>query len=146
MSETYAIDAEGITATVTIKSPKYEVTIPKIAPATLALLEDIKRQLASTTIISSAEILDTDSILALRKRVDADAKTIIEQRLPGVSSEVRDVLITNIVNSTLGLGDIEFLMNDAQLEEIVIPSANSAVRVYHKKYGWLETNIVVATE
>ena len=46
----------------------------------------------------------------------------------------------------LGLGDLEFLLNDSFLEEIVINSSSEPVRVYHKKYGWLETNITVVSE
>jgi flagellar protein FlaI len=46
----------------------------------------------------------------------------------------------------LGLGDIEFLVNDANLEEIVIPSAKEPIRVYHKKYGWLLSNLKIGRE
>ena len=46
----------------------------------------------------------------------------------------------------LGIGKIEFLINDPSLEEIVIQSAKENVRVYHKKYSWLETNIHINTE
>ncbi|MFH1451580.1 MAG: type II/IV secretion system ATPase subunit [archaeon] len=41
----------------------------------------------------------------------------------------------------LGLGKIEFLINDPNLEEIVIISSSEPVRAYHKEYGWLLTNI-----
>ena len=46
----------------------------------------------------------------------------------------------------LGLGEIEFLINDPSLEEIVIPSAKEKIRVYSKKYGWIETNILIDEE
>jgi flagellar protein FlaI len=46
----------------------------------------------------------------------------------------------------LGLGNIEFLVQDSNLEEIVIPSATEPIRVYHKGYGWLPTNIMIPKE
>ena len=46
----------------------------------------------------------------------------------------------------LGLGEIEFLINDPNLEEIVIPSSKEPIRVYHKKYKWLATNLRIKKE
>jgi flagellar protein FlaI len=46
----------------------------------------------------------------------------------------------------LGLGDVEYLLADEQLEEIVITSSKEPVRIYHKKHGWLETNITLENE
>src|SRR3990167_6656766 len=45
----------------------------------------------------------------------------------------------------LGLGKIEFLINDPLLEEIVIVNSNE-IRVYHKKHGWLLTNVILKSE
>jgi len=148
--ENYRVSADGVTADVAITgsghASKYEVGIPRIAVATQALLDDIKRQLASSLTITAAEIIDPHAVLALRKKVESDARVLVVKRLPGVEADIRDILVTNIINSTLGLGDIEFLLNDSHLEEVVVPSANAPVRVYHKKYGWLETNVVITSE
>src|SRR3990167_2194453 len=38
------------------------------------------------------------------------------------------------------------LLNDEALEEIVINSSSEPVRVFHKRYGWLETNITLESE
>ncbi|MDP2628753.1 MAG: ATPase, T2SS/T4P/T4SS family, partial [Nanoarchaeota archaeon] len=46
----------------------------------------------------------------------------------------------------LGLGNIEFLIADPNLEEIVITSAKEKIRVFSKKYGWLKTNMRVEKE
>ena len=46
----------------------------------------------------------------------------------------------------LGIGKIEYLINDPNLEEIVIVSAKEPLRVYTKKYGWLITNILLEKE
>ena len=46
----------------------------------------------------------------------------------------------------MGIGEIEFLLKDAGLEEIVVNSAKDPVWVYHKKHAWLKTNILLASE
>ena len=51
-----------------------------------------------------------------------------------------------LVKDMLGLGDLEIVLNDPYLEEVVISSANEPVRVFHKKYGWLLTNITLEKE
>jgi len=45
-----------------------------------------------------------------------------------------------------GLGKIEFLLADPNLEEVVINGTREPVWVYHKKYGWLKTNIRIEHE
>ena len=44
------------------------------------------------------------------------------------------------------MAEIEFLLKDAELEEIVINSSQDPVWVYHRKHGWLKTNIVFKKE
>jgi hypothetical protein len=51
-----------------------------------------------------------------------------------------------IVITSIGMGEIEFLLKDKFLEEVVINSADQPIWVYHKKYGWLETNILLEDE
>jgi flagellar protein FlaI len=45
-----------------------------------------------------------------------------------------------------GLGRIEFLLEDPNLEEVVINGSKEPVWIYHKKFGWLKTNITVNSE
>ena len=68
------------------------------------------------------------------------------QKLPHIKPEIKDFLIGKLMQDMLGLGDIEFLVNDKHLEEIVIPSAKEPIRVYHKSYGWLQTNVKIRRE
>jgi archaeal flagellar protein FlaI len=44
------------------------------------------------------------------------------------------------------MGSVEILMDDHNLEEIAINSADEPVWVYHKKFGWLKTNIQLSSE
>ena len=56
------------------------------------------------------------------------------------------MLVNYIMQENLGLGKIEILLKDIFLEEIVINNHDEPVWVYHKKHGWLVTNIKLVTE
>jgi len=44
------------------------------------------------------------------------------------------------------LGNIEVLLKDPNLEEIAVNNAKEPLWVYHRKYGWLKTNIKMTNE
>ncbi len=149
--ETYKITEGGFDAEVriiggerTIK--KYNLVHHQISPATAALMDQIKEELIGTVRISAEEILDPKIIETLKKRFKEKAKAILEQKLPGVEPQTENFLIMTLMKEMLGLGDIEILLSDPALEEIVILSSNEPVRVFHKKYGWLATNIFLSDE
>ncbi|HII38480.1 TPA: type II/IV secretion system ATPase subunit [Candidatus Micrarchaeota archaeon] len=50
------------------------------------------------------------------------------------------------MHEMLGLGELELLLADAHLEEVVVNSSHEPVFVYHKKFGWLKTNVFLQTE
>jgi flagellar protein FlaI len=45
-----------------------------------------------------------------------------------------------------GLGEIEILDQDDWLEEIIINNSKSPIGVYHRKFGWLKSNIYMSDE
>ncbi len=45
-----------------------------------------------------------------------------------------------------GLGELEVLMGDASLEEIVVNTSSHPISVYHKRHGWLRSNLQVSDE
>ncbi len=149
--ENYRIRAEQIEVTVRIISgkralPSYELIIPQLESATKALLDEIRSLLITEVTISTAEMLDPKSVFLLKEKFSKKANAIIQQKLPNLAEDVRTYLIGILLQEMLGLGYIEFLLNDPALEEIVITSAKEPVRVYHKRYGWLETNITLPSE
>ena len=147
----YTVESEDISTVVKIlgdsgKSFKYRLILPKFEPATLALLDNIKTELITEVSITNIEILDPNSIIRLKERFSKKARTLIKEKLPNIESHTLNVLISSLIHEMLGLGNIEFLMNDPHLEEIVIVSSKKPVMIYHKKHGWLETNIMVKSE
>jgi len=128
------------------KGYKYTLFIPKIETGTEALLSYIRKELTSITTIAIGEIVDQKSINEIKKRFIHDAKKLLKNKIPTIAPETENLLIGLLMQEMLGLGKVEFLIGDPSLEEIVIISSKEPVRVYHKNYGWLSTNIFLKTE
>jgi len=126
--------------------PRYVLEIPEIQPATKVLLEEIRHELVTQISMSISEILDPKEINKLKEKFRVKANELLVNKLPHIDENTKTVLVGMLLHEMVGLGDIEFLLNDGYLEEIVINSATESVRVYHKKFGWLETNIIPETE
>jgi len=149
--ESYVITSDGST---TIKASirkvgtiiTYHLEAPKIDPATRVLLEDVRNELISTTSLGAGEAIKPDAIEKIRKDFVRDAGELLERKLPTLTKETKDILVNKLMQDMLGLGEIEFLVNDSNLEEIVIPSATEPIRVFHKKFGWLPTNFRIERE
>ena len=146
----YKIEADGAVVTVEIlEEPSgkiYTLYIPKIDVATSALLENIRNELISVTTVSMRELTDPTAFSSIKQRFTIEAVKLIKTLLPNLGKETESFLTGHLIQEMLGLGEIEFLINDPSLEEIVIPSSKEKIRVYSKKYGWLETNILIGTE
>jgi archaeal flagellar protein FlaI len=127
-------------------SKTYHIAVPKLTIATKALMDHIKDGLISEVTISNKEIVDPKSINVIKKRFEKKAKGLLKDRVSSLSEETINFLVNVLMQEMLGLGEIEYILNDANLEEIVITSSKEPVRVYHKSHGWLETNIVPKNE
>jgi len=149
--EEYKLSVDNVPAKIKIlkednKNPKYYLVKLSIAQPTLALLDEIKNKLIEKINLNSEEILDQKIAEKLKEKFKELSYDYLKGYLQNISEDDRNYLIGTLIHESLGLGDIEFLLNDIYLEEIVISSAKEPVRVYHKKYGWLETNIIMRDE
>jgi flagellar protein FlaI len=124
----------------------YNLELPKIDTATKALLEDIRNELVSVTTIGMREIVDPNAVEKIRKKFIEESKKILNKKIPTLNKDTEAILVNKLIQDMLGLGEIEFLVNDPNLEEIVIPSSKEPIRVYHKKYGWLPANFSINRE
>ncbi|MFT4303003.1 MAG: ATPase, T2SS/T4P/T4SS family [Candidatus Woesearchaeota archaeon] len=147
----YQIQAEGVLVNIEIieygaKPVKYKLIIQEIGIGTEALLDLIRQELVLDVDITTAEILDPKVINYIKSKFKAKAEALISKKLPTVNEDTKSFLISKLLNEIIGLGDIEYLMHDENLEEVIINSSSEPVRVFHKKYGWLITNVIIATE
>lgn len=124
----------------------YHLEVPPVEPATEALLDEIRKELVTLTDIALGEIIDQKSLNRLKARFRVEASRMLKEKLGLIHEETEKFLIGILLQDMLGLGKIEFLINDANLEEIVIVGSKEPVRAYHKGYRWLETNVIPDNE
>jgi archaeal flagellar protein FlaI len=149
--EEYEIAAENVVVNVEIlkfgtKPVKYKLILQEIGIGTEALIDQIHQQLILDVDITSSEILDPKVINFIKDKFRKKAEILIDEKAPKIDEDIKSYLVSILLNEIIGLGKIEYLMNDENLEEIIINSAMEPIRVYHKKYGWLITNIIIPTE
>lgn len=148
--EKYEVSADGAKVNVEIKKEKlgitYNLYIPKIDVATSILLENLRNELISITTVSMKELIDPFLFSTIKERFMKEAVKLVKEKLPHIEKNIEEFLVGKLIQEMLGLGEIEFLINDPSLEEIVLPSAKEPIRVYSKRYGWLETNIIINEE
>ena len=147
----YTINADGIDAKVIItKEPgtltNYSIAIPKPELATAAYLQTIENDMLKSVKLSSQEVLDINMMTEVKKKFHVLALKKINERIPHLTRERSTQLATHIVQELLGLGDVEFLLYDDNVEEICINSAHEPIWLYHKKHGWCTTNLRIGTE
>jgi flagellar protein FlaI len=93
-----------------------------------------------------SEILDPKAMESIKERFEMKASEVIAKEFPNLPQEQKDFLVGTLLHEMLGLGRIEIMLEDPELEEIVINSSAEPAWVYHKKHGWLKTNIMVPSE
>ena len=62
-----------------------------------------------------------------REAVEAAARSLIAQEMPGIVGAVRDELVAAVADEVLGLGPIEGLLKDAEISEVMV---NDAEQIY----------------
>ncbi len=124
----------------------YKISIPQISPATMAILNSIKEDLLRDLKIGMQEMLEPANIEKLKVDFSSKAGELLEQNLPHITLQIKEMLISYLISEMLGLGPLENLISDPDLEEIVINTSKEPVWVYHKQYGWLKTNVMIENE
>ena len=150
--ESYTVVNESVPAEIAIIEEDkdyvnhYELRHTKIKDATSVALNYLKEKIIESIQIKISEILDPREAENIKERLITRAHALVQQELSGLSKEEENVIVGRLVQDMVGLGEIEFLLSDENLEEIVVNSSREPVWVYHKKYGWLKTNIFIPTE
>ncbi len=147
----YILNVKGITADVEIIKPKgslvyqYILTETNIAPYTLAYLEGVRDAIARSVIISPEELVDNRKINIVYEKFKRSAEPYFDFHDIFRSTQ-KQILLGSLLIQMYGLGKLEFFLADNDLEEIGINGSSYPVSVYHKKFGWCKTNIIIPTE
>lgn len=148
----YIVESEATKAEVSIGAKtgepvkEYMVNLPSISESTELYLEEIKNDLLKNITISKTDVGSIEEFDELKKKIHREATLKIKEELTSVAARDQQFIASMIVQEMLGLGRIEFLLNDDQIEEICVNGAKRPVWVYHKRHGWLKTNIRIENE
>ncbi len=147
----YDFEVKGLRVSVDIFQtgdfvPTYKITFPEIGEATRVLLLSLRPELLSLVPIDQTRVADQKYSVELERNYETAAVPIIEKYLPGTSKESLRTLTAYLINMLLGLGDMEVLVNDENLEEIAVNNAGEPVWLFHKIYGWCKSTIKLNSE
>jgi len=149
--ETYELSVNDILINVSIYTddnepvPIYNISITNISETTKIILEKIREEFVSqeTTALEEGKELET---LNIQKQFKDNILILLKKYFPTANKKTMDMLINYILQQNIGLGNIEILLKDKNLEEIVVNNAKEPIWIYHRKYGWLKTNVVLPNE
>jgi len=128
------------------RRPIYHLMTPYIGAYTQAFFEELKEDIAEQIPVDVSEITDSKKSALLKKKFFSVARKELKSYLGESPTRVVDVLAGLLLHSMYGLGRVEILMADNELEEIAINSAKHPITVYHKKYGWMQSTIFMPSE
>ncbi|MBI4151046.1 type II/IV secretion system ATPase subunit [Candidatus Woesearchaeota archaeon] len=150
--DTYQFVANQLTITVTIQRvpdsyvPVYHLNTRSISPTTELVIERIRQDLISTVELGPVDIAEQKDPNALQKRFDDTVQKLVRKYFPDTDDKTISFLHALVMQRSFGLGELDSLMYDSQLEEVAVNNAEEPVWVYHRKWGWLRTNIKLKNE
>ncbi|MEM5811723.1 MAG: ATPase, T2SS/T4P/T4SS family [Candidatus Aenigmatarchaeota archaeon] len=149
--EKYNVVSQNISNEVTIEKTNdfvlhYNLKTQEIGKGTIGLLNKVKTNLLAEIPLKHGEITDFQKWEEIKNNVYQKAINEIKKELPTIDEKTCKFLAGTLIQEMFGLGKLEFLIEDPNLEEIAINGSKQPVWVYHKKYGWLKTNIFVPSE
>ncbi|MEM2121404.1 MAG: type II/IV secretion system ATPase subunit [Candidatus Woesearchaeota archaeon] len=126
--------------------PIYYVELSTISKTTQIILEKIREELIQKIDLGVVDITDTKKENLMEEKFKEMITLLVKKHFPDTEEDIQKHLIAYLIQRSLGFGNLEILMADKLLEEIVVNSSEEPVWVYHKKYGWLKTNIRIEKE
>lgn len=148
----YSVVADDIVARVriidepTMLIGSYELAVPTMDPATMAFYDDLKNDLLRKVSISPQEHLDIRLLEELKRKFRELSSAMAKERIPHLTDSQAQFISGTLVQEMLGLGRLEFLLCDDDIEEICVNTSAQPVWVYHREFGWLKTNVSMPNE
>ncbi len=125
--------------------PIYAISFLNISDATLRILNKLREEFLSKVVIGTIQLTEEEGS-DIKRKFEEEIRILIKKYFPGIDYDTANLLVSHVMQQNVGLGNIEILLKDPQLEEIVINNALEPVWVYHRKHGWLKTNITIPNE
>ena len=126
--------------------PIYTLQISVISKTTEMILEKVRLELIRRVSLGAEDIGNMKKTDLVEDKFNQLIDILIDKYFPDSDVETINFLRAYLKINSLGLGNLELLMNDENLEELVVNQASEPAWVYHKKYGWLKTNVYLKSE
>ena len=145
----YSFNADGVPASVRItdneKERFYTIMLVEFGTATKIFLDLIKDELLRTIPSGmQSDVSDVEKAAAIREEFRVMIKKFLSQFHLG--KEPEEVIVGMLLHKLFGLGEIDMLNQDDWLEEIIINNCKAPIGVYHRRLGWLKTNVYMPDE
>lgn len=145
-----AVDQMQVKVDIAIKEtdfvPRYLISILNISPITNIILEKLKEEFVTKVATGTVQATGTSSTETIQQRFRKEIHVLIKKFFPNIDKRNSELLVAYVMRENIGLGNIEVLLKDKHLEEIVVNNAHEPVWVYHRKHGWLVTNVRIPSE
>ena len=148
--EAYDLAVNNIVIRVSILSvenetvPLYTITVTNISETTKIILEKIREEFISS---ASKDLEDFDEdVTKIQQQFRQRILVLLRKYFPTADTSTMDLLLNYMLQQNIGLGNIEILLKDINLEEVVVNNAKEAVWVYHRRRGWCKTNVKLPDE
>lgn len=125
--------------------PLYNITVTNISDTTKIILEKIREEFVSAESTNLKEF-EEDNVANLQEAFRKKILTLLNKFFPTADMKTKGMLVNYMLQQNIGLGNLEVLLKDPNLEEIVVNSAKEPVWVYHRKFGWMKSNVFLPAE
>ncbi|MEM0356251.1 MAG: ATPase, T2SS/T4P/T4SS family [Candidatus Anstonellales archaeon] len=127
--------------------PIYEVRIPSLSDATRVIIDNkIKYDLIKRANVDIRDLLDPNKYEYVREIYRDVAQKILKENFKDIDEKSLTILTEYLLLTTVGLGELEILSYDENIEEICVNGSNQPIWVYHKRAGWCKTNLILKKE
>lgn len=146
----YIMTVRNIHVNITIQhkegayTPTYAVSISGISKTTETILEAIREELIRKMELQAFEV--DEQAGTIDPKFDEALAKLLDEYFSYEDAPTKQILRSYILSRSLGMGYVDFLLHDQHLEEIAIDNAHDPIWVYHRKWGWLQSNIYMSSE
>lgn len=124
--------------------PRYFSESPRIGAATWKYFDLIRDEITKRLPLEE-RVQEKTSLLENISARHAIITSILRDSLAPEETDL-ETMCGLLLRDMYGLGDVELLIADPWLEEIIINTSSQSVAVYHRKHGWLQTNLYLESE
>lgn len=146
--ESYDLISDNVPAKVAIVKEKgmkrYDVEFLSLGLPTKIFLDNVRDELSAKIPARPLEVSDIERLARAKEEFARRIEEGLEKYELGENAN--NVLSGLLLHNMFGLGDMELLADDVWLEEIAINNSKTPIAVYHRKFGWMETNMYIPSE